>query len=77
LNANLFAVLGLKGSIAEASCFCDTTRGRLIVSLKVSGRSNADKRLGEAALELRAAFSSDEEIKRELHAAVDRVMQDE
>jgi len=42
-----------------------------------TARAEADKRLAEAALELRAAFSSDEEIKRELHGAVDRVMQDE
>jgi len=42
-----------------------------------TARAEADKRLAEAALELRAAFSSDEKIKRELHEAVDRVTREE
>jgi hypothetical protein len=42
-----------------------------------TARSEVNKYLVQAVLALRAAFSSDQEIKRELHEAVDRIMQDE
>ena len=42
-----------------------------------TARAEVNKHLAKAVLELRAVFSSDEEIKRELHDAVDRNMQDE
>ena len=37
-------------------------------------RSRAEMFIGKAVLELRDAFSSDEEIKKEMHEAVDRII---
>jgi len=42
-----------------------------------TARREVDESLQKAILALRGVFSSDEEIKRELHKAVDRIMQDE
>jgi hypothetical protein len=42
-----------------------------------SVRRNVDKLFRTAVLDLREAYSSDREIKREMHEAVDRIMKED